>query len=309
MSNSLYTVRNYQLTDFDNYVRLIVEAGKLKSTECCTSSEVVREKLHRPNHSPEQDLFIAETAGSVVGYMDVFPELIIKQVVIKCLIHPAHRRRGLATKLHGYAMNRARELGVKLVQVNIAQDNIIAKNLLSKLGFRFARIFLEVRVNISRACWQDTNRTALQFCHLHRGEEDKLAQIQNRSFAGLWGYNPNTTEEIIYYLGLANCYPEDVILAYDGDRIVGYCWTRIHSVETTTDERKGQIHMLGVDPEYRGKGIGKQVLLAGLFHLKSKGLQVVELTVDSRNQAARSLYRSVGFKVLASNLWYEKTIN
>ena len=134
MSNSLYTVRNYQLTDFDNYVRLIVGAGKLKSTGCYTSSEVVREKLHRPNHSPEQDLFIAETAGNVVGYMDVFPELIIKQVVIKCLIHPAHRRRGLATELHGYAMNRARELGVKVAQVNIARDNIAAKSLLSKLG-------------------------------------------------------------------------------------------------------------------------------------------------------------------------------
>lgn len=309
MSNSLYTVRNYQLTDFDNYVRLIVEAGKLKPTGCCTSSEVVREKLHQPNHSPEQDLFIAETAGSIVGYMDVFPELIIRRVVFRCLIHPAHRRKGLAIKLHGYAMNRARELGVKVAQVNIARDNIAAKSLLSKLGFRFARLFLELRVNMPRARWQDTNRAALQFCHLHHGEEDKLAQIQNCSFAGLWGYNANTAEEIIYYLSLANCYPEDVILAYEGDRIVGYCWTRISYAETTISERKGQIHMLGVDPEYRGKGIGKQVLLAGLFHLKSKGLQVVELTVDSRNQAARSLYRSVGFKVQTTNLWYEKAIS
>ena len=115
-------------------------------------------------------------------------------------------------------------------------------------------------------------------------------------------------EEIIYYTNLANCCPEDVILAYDGDKAVGYCWTRI-TYETATDERKGQIFMLGVDPDYRGKAVGKGVLLAGLSYLKSRGLQVAELTVDSRNQAACALYRSVGFKVRASSLWYEKEIS
>ncbi len=67
--------------------------------------------------------------------------------------------------------------------------------------------------------------------------------------------------------------------------------------------------MLGVDPDYKGKGTGKRVLLAGLTHLKSKSLQVVELTVDSENKAARVLYRSVGFEVLRSSLWYEKVIS
>ena len=67
--------------------------------------------------------------------------------------------------------------------------------------------------------------------------------------------------------------------------------------------------MLGADPDYRGKGVGKRALLAGLAHLKSKGLQVAELTVDSGNKAALTLYRSVGFKVWMSSLWYEKAIN
>jgi mycothiol synthase len=67
--------------------------------------------------------------------------------------------------------------------------------------------------------------------------------------------------------------------------------------------------MLGVDPDYRGKGIGKKLLLAGLARLKGKGLQVAELTVDSENKATCALYKSVGFKVQTSSFWYEKVIN
>ena len=67
--------------------------------------------------------------------------------------------------------------------------------------------------------------------------------------------------------------------------------------------------MLGLDPDYRGKGIGKKILLAGLAHLKSRSLQVAELTVDSENKAACALYKSIGFKVQTSSFWYEKVIN
>ena len=67
--------------------------------------------------------------------------------------------------------------------------------------------------------------------------------------------------------------------------------------------------MLGVAPDYRGKGMGKKLVLAGLACLRSKGLQVAELTVDSENKAACALYRSIGFEVQANTFWYEKVIN
>jgi mycothiol synthase len=67
--------------------------------------------------------------------------------------------------------------------------------------------------------------------------------------------------------------------------------------------------MVGTDPDYRGRGVGRRVLLAGLAHLRSKGLPVTELTVDSENKVARALYRSVGFEIRTSSLWYEKVID
>ena len=310
MSNSHYTIRNYQPADFNMYVLLHTEVEKLEPTGRCVSPEVIAEHLGRPNYSPDQDLFVIEIAGNIAGYMDVVPELTIRRVILECWVHPEHRRRGLATKLLSYAMRHAKELQVKAAHVNIPEDNVGAKSVVSKLGFKCVRRFLELRIDMAKVRQQEVNQAALECCHLRCGEEDKLTQIQNRSFAGTWGYNPNTVEAITYRTHLTNCSPEDIILTYYGDRVTGYCWTGIsYERKAATGKRKGRIFMLGADPDYRGMGVGKRVLLAGLTHLKSKGVQVAELTVDSKNKVARALYRSVGFKIRASSLWYEKAIN
>ena len=157
---------------------------------------------------------------------------------------------------------------------------------------------------------QNIDPTALSCHHLQCGKEDKLTQLQNRSFSGTWGYNPNTVEVITYHINLNNCSPEDVLLTFDHDKAIGYCWTEIsYEREADIRERKGRIFMLGVDPDYRGRGVGRRVLLAGLAHLKSKGISIAELTVDSDNKAACTLYHSVGFEVHKSNFWYEKVMN
>ena len=46
----------------------------------------------------------------------------------------------------------------------------------------------------------------------------------------------------------------------------------------------------------------------GLDRLKDRGVDIVELTVDSENTAACSLYESLGFEVSAKTEWYEKTV-
>jgi len=301
-----HVIRNYRPHDFDDYVRLNVEAEKLDPGGRCTSPKVLGERLGRPSYHPQKDLFIAEVAGKVIGYIDVTPELGIGRVVLECLVHPQHRRKGLAKELSYYAIRRARELGVQAAHVNIAHDNAAAKNLLSKLGLSPIRRFFELRLQLSKSRLPDVKHTIILCRHLQCGEEDKLALIQNRSFVDSWGYNPNTTEEIVYRVNLSNCSPNDVILASREGELIGYCWTRINIGEGAS---KGQIYMLGVDPDYRGRGIGKSLLLAGLSYLKSRGVAVVGLTVDSQNTAACALYESVGFEISSTTLWYGKVLD
>ena len=310
MNKATYIIRNYQSADFDKYVQLHVEAEKLEPTGHSFSPEVVTEHLNQPDYSPEQNVFLAELAGNIVGYMSVVPELVIGRAILYCWVHPEHRRQGLATKLLEPAMHRTEELGVKVAQVNVAEKNEVAQKILTGLGFKPVRRFLELRLDLTGINWPDADQALLGCRCLRRGEEDKLTEIQNRSFTGTWGYNPNTVEEIAYRTNSSNCSPEDIILASEGDRVTGYCWTGIDSAgEAAAAANTGRIFMLGVDPEYRGRGIGRKVLLAGLAHLKRKGIRMTGLTVDSENEVAGELYRSIGFVVESSSLWYEKAVN
>jgi mycothiol synthase len=309
MSTS-YTIRNYQPADFDKYVRLNVEAEKSELTGCHASSQVGVENLGRPNYSPEQDLFIVEMGASIVGYMDITSNLKIGRAILDCFIHPGHRKQGLASRLLGLVMQRSKELGAKVAHINVPKDDVVANSVLPRLDFKFIRRFLELSLDVSGGRWQDIDKNGFPCRHLQRGEEDELAGIQNRSFADTWGYNPNTVEEIIYLTNLSDCSPEDIILVCDGDKTVGYCWTKLESrADDHLSEEQGRVYMLGVDPDYRGRGIGKRVLVAGLSYLISKGVRIVELTADSENRAACALYRSVGFKIRISSLWYEKVVD
>ena len=310
MNTSIYTIRNYRPADFAEYAQLHLETERLETTGHCPSPQTLNEQLHRPGYSAEQNLFIAETAGKTVGYMDITPELNVRRVILNCLIHPAHRKRGLASRLLDYTMHRAKELEVTAMRVNIVQNNVIAKKTLSRLGFKSSRRFLQLRLDMTKVNEPDINQSFLQCGHMKHGEESKLTQLQNVAFADAWEYNPNTVEEITYCINLSNCSPEDIILAYDGEKAIGYCWTKPgNQVNATNTEKNGQIFILGVHPDYRGTGTGRKVLLAGLSHIKSRGIQTTELTVDSSNKAAFSLYQSMGFTVHTSNLWYERLIS
>jgi len=309
-SEPAYIIRNYRPRDFDKLVQLASEVKKLKQTYSCTSPQDLVESLDLPNHFPEKNLFIAEISGNIAGYVDVVPELNISRAVLSYMLHPEHHRKVLTKRLVECAVNRAQELRVKTIHVNIPQDNRAAKRLFFKMGFKFVRRFLELRLDLSKARLLKINQTASICRCLRRGEEDKLVQVQNLSFANTWGYSPNTTEEIFYRTSLPNCSPEDIILACYADKLIGYCWTKIDSEENKAITRsKGRIYMLGVIPDHRGKGVGRQLLLAGLSLLKSRGVLTVELTVDIENKTACALYKSIGFEVRTRSLWYEKVLD
>lgn len=309
MSDPGYIIRNYRAEDFNTLIRLGREIEKGEGLCCCNSVQDLVEDIRRPDHFPEDNLFVAEVARNIAGYLDVMPELNIGRAVLGCLVRAQHVRNSFTNDLVQRGLRRGRELRAGIAHVNIPEDDELAKELFSKMGFGFIRRFLKLKLDLSEDLLPNACQSAPQCRHLERGEEDKLTRIQNRSFADTWGYSPNTRENIMYRTSLPSCSLEDIILAWDGDKPIGYCWTKIDfEYKEGTNGHRGRIYMVGVDPDYRRRGVGKQVLAAGLFRLKDKGIRIVELTVDSENKAACALYRSSGFKVWTSSVWYEKVL-
>ena len=119
---------------------------------------------------------------------------------------------------------------------------------------------------------------------------------------------------------------KNTLVAMDGDKIVGvavsYDGCRLQELRQVFIEsaknyigmdhscmddetQAGELYLdsLAVLPEYRCRGIAKDLLLATMKRAKQLGLPVVGLLVDKGNPNAEKLYRFVGFRYVNDLLW------
>ncbi len=302
MKDTPYHIRNYRPADFNDFVLLYLTAEQEEPLGRPATPQAITEGLARPGYDPTRDLFLVQAGDDTVGFLDIKPELGIGRVLAEAWLLPEHRRKGLGRRLLRAAIKRAGELGAGFVHVGIPNENVAAKNVLNRLGFRYVRRFLELSLDLANIDWPELE-TALAGCrHLGEGEAALLTRLQNRSFADHWGYQRNTPETTAHEMGLSHRSRRDIVLAGDADAVTGYCWTEI------TAPGEGRVYMLGTDPDFQGQGIGRRTLLAGLAHLKGHGVRRVWLTVDGANETANALYASVGFKPRQTYLWYEMAV-
>jgi mycothiol synthase len=125
-------------------------------------------------------------------------------------------------------------------------------------------------------------------------DEEAWLEVNNRAFhwhpeQGGW------TEETIKAREVQPWFDADGFLLYepedDPGRLAGFCWTKVHNPSL------GEIYVVAVDPDFTGRGLGRQLTLAGLGYLASKGLSEAMLYVDATNAPAVKLYVELGFTV------------
>lgn len=74
------------------------------------------------------------------------------------------------------------------------------------------------------------------------------------------------------------------------------------------DVEEASIFGLGILPEFRGKGYGKELLSLILENLWSQGKAQITLEVDSTNDRALRLYQTMGFRIELAYDYYRKKV-
>ena len=107
-------------------------------------------------------------------------------------------------------------------------------------------------------------------------------------------YRPETWEKrVMYYLRRD---PEGSFVAEADGRVVGFMLGEVRSGEFGMEEPTGWIEVMGVDPELRGRAVGRQLADAMLGHFRDLGARRVNTLVDENLVAIRGFFTALGFR-------------
>jgi ribosomal protein S18 acetylase RimI-like enzyme len=270
---------------------------------------ILDKKNTKPGYFPEKDLFLARQNNKIIAYGNIHSELKIGRIILHTYVIPGYRHTGILSRLFEACIERGREQRADRVHVYVSEHDKTRMKFLSSLQFSRVRSYLDLEIDLQRIPFEQKDLISVKKGYLKKGDEKILADLQNKTFSGSWGFCPNTEEEIIYYLELTGCRLEDIMFILEKGKPAGYLWYHPAKYsEMSNAVSRVRIHMLGIHPDSRGKGFGKRLLSSGLFNIYREGMKTAVLTVDEENQAALSLYESFRFKLIEKAYWYEKKI-
>ena len=296
-------IRGFDWSDAAGLARAHNEIGGVSGAAKAHDAESMRRMLEQPGCDPERHCFIAELGGAMAGYALVAYERPIARAVALGGALPNMRGKGIGRALVRKAVEHSAALGVDALHVEAGERNDALQRLLASEGFEIVKQYWQMR-------WQGDSAPSVRLPSgfaarsLQRGEDEAaLTFLQNTAFGENWGFSPNTVEQISARVEQNIGGPESILFITDEGKPAAYNWT-MFSVDGANPS--GVISMTGVHPNYRGRGLGRAVVAAGIAYLVDRGAAHVDLEVDSDNTPARELYLKLGFRRVSKTIWYEK---
>ncbi|GAA5177741.1 mycothiol synthase [Rugosimonospora acidiphila] len=294
-------------------------------------SEHVMLHLSHGGDEPAEHLLI-RSDGRLVGYAHVDTTDTVEGASAELVVHPMFRRRGLGRALVTAVTEAAAAHDPSgRLRLWAHGDHPSASALALSLGFERHRVLYQMRRPLDAPIEAPALPADVRIRAFRPGADDeRWVELNGRAFAhhpdqGRWTLKDlrvRMTEPWFDPTGflIAERAPEgdpgragepkqagaDEAGAYEaaagGERpMLGFHWTKVHGARRVdgTDVHQhdpiGEVYVLGVDPDAQGLGLGTALTLAGLRHLRDRGLDQAMLYVDGNDSTAVHLYQKNGF--------------
>jgi mycothiol synthase len=320
-----WTIRGYNEGDIPRLVELINAANVADGLDKQTDVEDLTRDFAMPLSDPPTQVIIAEGAeGSFAGYGRILsvddPAAGERLYQFGLKVHPDARGNGLEDALAARLMAMARTHNddparERFEKVSVLSgtriENEAMRKLLERVGLRDVRHGWVMERSLAEAIDEPRTIEGVTLRE-YRRPDDNLAshEAYSNSFIDHFEYHALPQEFWDYQMGQPSMRPDLSLLAEpEGEpgHIVGFC---ICSIKESENERigreEGWIDLLGTVRGWRGRGLGRSLLLRGLHALKAAGMETALLGVDSESPTgANRLYESVGFTVRHHDVMYK----
>lgn len=229
------------------------------------------------------------------------------RLTAEVVVHPSHRGRGLGTRLLGGVWSLAQEEGADELHVWAYGNLPAARRLAEQIGATSVRVLLQLLLPAERlpATPEAPGDVRLRGFGLLRDADPWLA-LHNRVFAGHPEQGQWHATDLRARLEQPWFNPEDVVLAEDAEsrRLLGFCWVKLPHDKALP----GEIYIIGVDPDVRGRGLGRLLTQAGLARIGARGRPAAMLFVEADNAPAVALYAELGFERQWEHVCYARSV-
>jgi mycothiol synthase len=320
-------VRNYRgEEDIAALAALFGAAAEVDGPHYGGSENDTRQTMTAPRTFPQQNVFLFEADGRLVGYgrvqLDEGPKESV--FVLRGMVHPKWRRQGIGTRLMERLEQRVQERLDEatnervLASVWCNLEHQDRRALFQKMGYSAVRYFFEMerllrKSGIPVELPEPVYPPGIMVQSMaERPDLQAVWKTCDEAFRDHWGHTESRLEDWEHWTATPDHRPELWLVARDSkeDTAVGVCLNGIDpDYNARLGRQEGWIHTLAVRRPFRGQGLGRALLLAGMHLLQQEGMHWAKLRVDSENlSGALRLYESVGFQSVLKSAAFRKVV-
>ena len=239
----------------------------------------------RAGDSDHSQHVLALRDGVIVGYGHLGPAH-FHPPVLELAVDPAHREYGVTRAI----VKAARAHTDGPLQLWAHGEAAPVASLAALLGFVETRTIWQMRRSLADPLPDAPMPDGFALRTFLPGIDDaEVLAVNARAFAahpeqGAWTADDLRQRQAEPWFDAAGF----LVAEHDG-RIAGFHWTKVHGHD------HGEVYVVAVDPGFGGLGLGRALTVAGLAHLRGRGLDEALLYVDETNAPAIALYESLGF--------------